>query len=72
MKRWGWVALAALLAGCSNEKTKLEAEWKKTEADAIAWKGVAEHRDAQRRGREAWYAAYTVRIATVHRDYGTT
>ena len=43
-----------------------------TEADAIAWKRVAEHQDAQRRGREAWYAAYTVRIATVHRDYGTT
>jgi heme-degrading monooxygenase HmoA len=41
------------------------------EESARAWKRVAEHRVAQRLGRERWYAGYRVRIATVHRDYGT-
>ena len=38
-------------------------------AAAAAWKQVAEHLVAQERGRETWYADYTVRIATVERDY---
>jgi heme-degrading monooxygenase HmoA len=42
--------------------------WRDEQA-ARAWKGVAAHLVAQRRGREAWYADYTVRIATVTRDY---
>ena len=36
---------------------------------AAAWKQVAEHLVAQERGRSTWYADYTVRIATVDRDY---
>jgi heme-degrading monooxygenase HmoA len=43
----------------------------RTEDDARAWKRVAEHVEAQRRGRGEWYAAYEVRIATVTRAYGT-
>ena len=43
--------------------------WADEEA-ARAWKQVAEHLVAQRRGREAWYADYRVRVAVVHRDYG--
>jgi heme-degrading monooxygenase HmoA len=43
--------------------------WADQEA-AQAWKRDAEHLLAQRRGREEWYAAYRVRIATVERDYG--
>jgi heme-degrading monooxygenase HmoA len=39
------------------------------EASAKAWKQVAAHLGAQRRGRERWYADYRVRIATVTRDY---
>jgi len=38
-------------------------------AAAAAWKQVAEHAVAQERGRSTWYADYTVRIATVERDY---
>jgi heme-degrading monooxygenase HmoA len=38
--------------------------------DARAWKAVAEHRVAQQLGREQWYRAYRVRIATVEREYG--
>jgi heme-degrading monooxygenase HmoA len=30
-----------------------------------------DHAEAQRRGREQWYAAYRVRVATVEREYGT-
>jgi len=41
-----------------------------TEADAAAWKQVAEHLLARRRGREVWYADYAVRVATVTRAYG--
>jgi heme-degrading monooxygenase HmoA len=36
---------------------------------AAAWKQVAEHLVAQERGRSTWYADYTVRVATVERDY---
>ncbi len=43
----------------------------RTEDDARAWTRVAEHVEAQRRGRGEWYAAYEVRIATVTRAYGT-
>lgn len=39
------------------------------ELAAQAWKAVAAHLVAQRRGREQWYADYRVRIATVTRDY---
>ena len=41
-----------------------------TEDDARAWKRVAEHAEAQRRGRTQWYADYRVRIARVEREYG--
>jgi heme-degrading monooxygenase HmoA len=34
------------------------------------WKADLAHREAQRRGREDWYAGYRVRIAKVERDYG--
>ncbi|MDQ3569096.1 MAG: antibiotic biosynthesis monooxygenase [Actinomycetota bacterium] len=41
-----------------------------SETDAKAWKQVAEHLEAQRRGRASWYEGYEVRIATVTRAYG--
>lgn len=37
---------------------------------ARAWKRVARHLSAQRRGRDTWYDDYRVRVATVSRDYG--
>ena len=42
-----------------------------TEDDARAWKRVLEHAEAQRIGRERWYEQYSVRVATVTREYGT-
>jgi heme-degrading monooxygenase HmoA len=41
-----------------------------SEADAQAWKQVAEHLGAQRLGRERWYRSYRTRVATVTREYG--
>lgn len=41
-----------------------------TEADARAWKQVAEHLEAQRLGASRWYESYQVRVATVTRSYG--
>lgn len=38
--------------------------------DAIrAWKRHADHLTAQKRGREAFYSAYTIRVAKVERAY---
>ncbi|MDH3390070.1 MAG: antibiotic biosynthesis monooxygenase [Gammaproteobacteria bacterium] len=34
------------------------------------WKAHAEHREAQRIGREKWYSSYKTRVALVERDYG--
>ncbi len=33
------------------------------------WKSEARHRAAQEKGREAWYASYTIRICRVERAY---
>ncbi len=42
--------------------------WESEEAIA-AFRELFEHRVAQRRGRESWYAAYTLRVARVERAY---
>lgn len=39
------------------------------DAAAIAWKQQTEHLAAQRRGRTTWYDTYSVRVATVEREY---
>lgn len=41
----------------------------RTEADVRAWKQVPRHGEAQRLGREQWYAGYRVRVARVEREY---
>ena len=42
--------------------------WENTEAIS-AWKENVDHMFAQKKGREAWYKSYKVRIAKVERDY---
>ena len=34
------------------------------------WSEHADHREAQKAGKEKWYSAYKTRIALVERDYG--
>lgn len=40
----------------------------KTLDDVRAWKGNAEHRAVQEKGRSAWYASFTTRVSRVDRD----
>ncbi len=40
------------------------------EAAIAAWKRDTEHQQAQRGGRQTWYADYEVRVAKVERAYG--
>lgn len=40
------------------------------EASIRAWREHADHRAAQRAGREGWYRAYRVRVCRVEREYG--
>jgi heme-degrading monooxygenase HmoA len=42
----------------------------RSDADARAWKAVAEHVEAQRTGQARWYSSYAARVATVTREYG--
>lgn len=41
------------------------------EASIAAWKAVGEHREAQRLGREQWYAAFAIRVCRVERASGS-
>ncbi len=52
--------------------TGITVSYWRDEAAARAWKQVAAHLVAQRRGREVWYRDYRVRVATVQREYGPT
>jgi heme-degrading monooxygenase HmoA len=39
--------------------------------DAIKnWKANSEHLQAQKQGRDTWYASFKIRICKVERDYG--
>ncbi|MFF8099882.1 antibiotic biosynthesis monooxygenase family protein [Streptomyces sp. NPDC016640] len=43
------------------------------DADALAeWRSNAEHRAAQKRGRDQWYRSYTLHVAKVERSHGFT
>jgi heme-degrading monooxygenase HmoA len=54
----------------AREEVGITVSYWRDEAAARAWKEVAAHLVAQRRGREAWYRDYRVRVATVVREYG--
>lgn len=43
--------------------------WESLEA-IERWKAHAEHRQAQKRGKNEWYKEYTVRVARVEKAYG--
>ena len=54
----------------AREGVGITVSYWRDEASAKAWKEVGAHLVAQRRGREAWYRDYRVRVALVTRDYG--
>ena len=71
------VTLAAQQPGFLGVESARDAEgfgltvsyWK-DEASVAAWKGNLEHAAAQKAGKEAWYAAFRLRVATVTRNHG--
>lgn len=51
-----------------NGKSVTVSYWR--DLDSIQqWKAHPRHMEAQKRGREEWYAAYQIRIAQVGREY---
>jgi len=54
----------------AREALGITVSYWRDEASIKAWKQEAEHRVAQRIGRERWYADYRLRVAKVERDYG--
>jgi heme-degrading monooxygenase HmoA len=66
-KQGGFLGLESVRGA---DGTGITVSYWRDEASILAWKNDAEHRRAQRGGRESWYAAYEVRIAKVERAYG--
>ena len=54
----------------ARDEVGITVSYWRDEASIKAWKQQAEHREAQRLGRERWYADYRLRVAKVERDYG--
>lgn len=53
----------------AREDIGITVSYWRDEAAAQAWKQVAAHLVAQRRGRDIWYSDYRVRVAQVLREY---
>ena len=63
----GYLGIRSIRDPLSGEG--LTVSYWRDDASARAWKSVAEHLEAQRRGREEWYAEYAVVVAEVTRAY---
>lgn len=49
----------------------LSLSWWRDEAAVLAWKNNPQHQAAQREGRETLFAGYSLRIATLVREYAS-
>ena len=47
---------------------RLALVWWEDEASLRAWRDHPDHREAQRLGRDQWYASYELEVATVERS----
>ena len=65
-KEYGCVAFTAVTEG---EDEIAISYWESLD-QITAWKQNEEHRIAQRKGQQKWYADYTVEIVEVVRKYG--
>lgn len=63
----GFLGIRSLRDEVSGEG--ISVSYWRDDASARAWKAVAGHLEAQRRGREEWYAAYHVVVVEVIRTY---
>jgi heme-degrading monooxygenase HmoA len=59
-------------ASLTNEGKLLSLSFWRDEEAVRRWRNLADHREAQARGRSAVFADYRLRIANVVRDYGMT
>ena len=55
----------------NSEGLGITVSYWKDEDSIKTWKADTEHQNAQRGGRESWYAGYEVRIARVERAYSS-
>lgn len=53
-----------------NDGLGVTVSYWRDEAAIADWRANAEHRVAQRLGRERWYRSYAIRVAKVERAYG--
>jgi len=59
-------------ASLTNENKLLSLSFWRDEEAVRRWRNLADHREAQARGRSGVFADYRLRIASVVRDYGMT
>ena len=62
----GFVSITTFVAPDGERVSVVEFESEQTHA---AWRDHPEHREAQRLGRERFYAEYRIQVCTVQRDY---
>jgi heme-degrading monooxygenase HmoA len=62
----GFVSYRTFTSGDGEELAVVEFESHETVA---AWREHPEHREAQRLGRERWFAEYRITVCDVARDY---
>ena len=53
----------------AKEELGITISYWKTKEDIARWKANLDHKQAQKMGRDQWYASYRVRICLVERDY---
>lgn len=63
----GFVSLDSFSTGDRKEAAIVRFE---SEEALATWRNHPEHREAQRRGREEFYASYRIQVCRVVREYG--
>lgn len=53
----------------AKEELGITISYWETKEDIARWKANIDHQQAQKLGREQWYASYRTRICLVERDY---
>jgi len=65
LHQFGCIAFHSVTQGCEE----IALSYWPDEASIRAWKAHPEHVLAQQAGQEQWYAAYSVQVAAITREY---
>ena len=68
VKQVGFISIERFQSLVEEEKVLSLSFWE-DEAAIEKWRNVMEHRMAQKKGKEALFASYRIRVAEVVRDY---